>query len=50
MKEQNKYPEKQLNEMEIGNFLEKIQNNESENDPWSLKNNGRKCKKCLPMT
>ena len=33
MKEQNKSPEKQLNEMEIGNFLEKIQNNESENDP-----------------
>ena len=33
MKGQAEIPEKQLNEMEIGNFLEKIQNNESENDP-----------------
>ena len=40
MKEQNKSPEKQLNEMEIGNFLEKIQNNESENDPGAWENNG----------
>ena len=29
MKEQNKSPEKQVNEMETGNFLEKIQNNYS---------------------
>ena len=29
MKEQNKSPEKQVNEMETGNFPEKIQNNDS---------------------
>ena len=40
MKEQDKTPEKQLNEMEIGNFPEKnIQNNDSEDDPGPQKKN-----------
>ena len=30
MKEQDKTPEEQLNEVEIGNLSEKIQNNDSE--------------------
>ena len=43
MKEQDKPPEKQLNEVEIGNFPEKrIQNNDSEDDPGPWKNNGGK--------
>ena len=33
MKEQNKTPEKQLNEVEIGR--KRIQNNDSEDDPGS---------------
>jgi len=41
MKGQDKTPEKQLNEVEIGNLPEKrIQNNDSENDPRSWENNG----------
>jgi len=41
MKGQDKTPEKQLNEVEIGNLPEKkIQNNDSEDDPGSPKNNG----------
>ena len=40
MKEQDKTPEKQLNEMEIGNLPEKrIQNNDSEDDPGPQKKN-----------
>ena len=41
MKEQDKTPEKQLNEVEIGNFPEKrIQNNDSEDDLGPRKKNG----------
>ena len=41
MKRQDKIPEKQLNEMEIGNLSEKrIQNNDSKDDPGSKKQNG----------
>ena len=41
MKGQDKIPEKQLNEVEIGNLLEKrIQNNDSEDDAESQENNG----------
>ena len=43
IKEQDKTPEKQLNEVEIGNLPEKrIQNNDSEDDPGSWKKNGDK--------
>ena len=42
MKEQDKTPEKQLNEVEIGNLPEKIQNNDSEDDPGPRKKNGGK--------
>ena len=43
MKEQDKTPEKQLNEVEVGNLPEKrIQNNDSEDDPGPQKNNGGK--------
>ena len=43
MKEQDKPPEKQLNEVEVGNLPEKrIQNNDSEDDPGPQKNNGGK--------
>ena len=43
MKRQDKIPEKQLNEMEIGNLSEKrIQNNDSEDDPRSQEKNGGK--------
>ena len=45
MKGQDKTPEKQLNEVEIGNLPEKrIQNNDSENDPRSWENNGEDAK------
>ena len=38
MKEQDKTPEKQLNEVEIGNFLKKKNhNNDSEDDPGPQK-------------
>ena len=43
MKEQDKTPEKQLNEVEIGNLPEKrIQNNDSEDSPGPWKKNGGK--------
>ena len=42
MKEQDKTPEKQLNEVEIGNLRKRIQNNDSEDDPAPQKNNGGK--------
>ena len=43
MKEQDKTPEKQLNEVEIGNLPEKrIQNNDSEDDPGPRKKNAGK--------
>ena len=43
MKGQYKTPEKYLNEVEICNLPEKrIQNNESEDDPGSLQENGGK--------
>ena len=43
MKEQDKTPEKQQNELEIGNLPEKrIQNNGSEDDPGPRKKNGSK--------
>ena len=43
MKEQDKTPEKQLNEVEIGNRPEKkIQNNDSEDDTGPQKKNGGK--------
>ena len=45
MKEQDKTPEKQLNEVEIGNLPEKwkkIQNHDSEDDPGPRKKNGGK--------
>ena len=43
MKEQDKTPEKQLNEVQIGNLPEKrIQNNHSKDDPGPRKKNGSK--------
>ena len=43
MKEQDKTPEKQLNEVEISNLPEKIiQNNDSEDDPGPRNKNGGK--------
>ena len=43
MKEQEKNPEKQINEVEIGNLPEKrIQNNDSEDDPGPWNKNGGK--------
>ena len=43
MKEQDKTPEKQLNEVEIGNLPGKrIKNNDSEDDPGPQKKNGAK--------
>ena len=43
MKEQDKTPEKQLNEVEIGKLPEeKIQNNDSEDDPVPQEKNGGK--------
>ena len=43
MKEQNKTPEKQPNEVEIGKLSEKrIQNNGSEHDPGPWKKTGGK--------
>ena len=52
MKGQDKTREKQLNEVEIGNLPEnRIQNNDSEDDPGPRKQNGGKdreeCKTCL---
>ena len=45
MKGQDKTPEKQLTEVETGNFPEKrIQNNDSEDDPRFQKNNGEDTK------
>ena len=59
MKEQDKTPEKQLNEVEIGNCPEKegdrqlsrkrIQNNDSEDDPGPKKKNGGKIEKMQEM-
>ena len=41
MKRQDKIPEKQPNEVEMGNLPEKrIQNNDSGDDPGSWENNG----------
>ena len=43
MKEQDKIPEKHLNEVEIGKLPEKkIQNNDTEDDPGPQKKNGSK--------
>ena len=43
MKEQDKTPEKQLNEVQRGNLPEeRIQNNDSEDDPGPRKKNGGK--------
>ena len=43
MKEQDKTPEKQLNEAEIGdNPRKRIQNDDSEDDPGPQKKNGGK--------
>ena len=42
MKEQEKNPEKQLNEVEIGNLPEKIRNNDSEDDPGPRNKTGGK--------
>ena len=43
MKEQDKTPEKQVNDVEIGNFPEiRIWNNDSEDDPGPWKKNGGK--------
>ena len=42
-KEQDKTPEKQLKEVEIGNLpVKRIQNNDSEDDPGPQKKNGGK--------
>ena len=50
MKEQDKSLEKQLNEVERGNFQKKNkQNNDSEDKLWSWENNGEDAK-CLPKT
>ena len=40
MKGQDKTPEKKLNQVEIGNLPERVQNNDSEDDPGSWENNG----------
>ena len=40
IKKQEKIPEKQLNEVEIGNLPKKIQNNDSKDDPGLQKKNG----------
>ena len=46
MKGQDKTPEKQLNEVEIGNIPEKrIHNNDSEDDSGSWKNNREDARK-----
>ena len=42
MKEQDKISKKQLNEVEIGNLPERIQNNDTQDDPGSQKKNGGK--------
>ena len=42
MKEQDKTPEKQLNEMERQPYRKRIQNNDSEDDPGPWKKNGGK--------
>ena len=42
MKEQDKTPEKQLSEVQIGNLLEKELSNDNEYDPGSQKKNGGK--------
>ena len=43
MKEQDKTPEKQLDEVEISNFPEKkFRNNDSEDDPGPRRKNGGK--------
>ena len=44
MKEQDKTPEKQLNEVDIGNLpsRKRILNNDSEDDPGPRNKNGRK--------
>ena len=42
MKEQDKTPEKQLNEMERQPYRKRIQNNDSEDDPGPQKKNGGK--------
>ena len=50
MKGQDTTPEKQLNEMETGNYSEKkkkrkkIQNNDVEDDPGSWKQNGEEAR------
>ena len=46
MKGQDKTSEKQLNEVEVGNLPEKnrIQNNDSEDDPGSQKKNGEEAR------
>ena len=50
MKGQDKTPEKQLNEVEIGKPSRKIiQNNDSEDDPESQEKDGEDAK-CLPKT
>ena len=47
MKGQDKTPEKQLNEVEIGKLPEKkrVQKNDSEDDPGSQENNGEDARK-----
>ena len=47
MKEQDKTPEKQLNEVEIDRqpYRKRIQNNDSEDDPGPQKKNGGKDRK-----
>ena len=42
LKEEDKTPEKQLNEVEIGNLPKKIQNNDAEDEPGPWKKNGGK--------
>ena len=42
MKEQDKTPEKQLNEMDRQSSRKRIQNNDSEDDPGPRKKNGGK--------
>ena len=42
MKEQDKTPEKQLNEWRQATFQRRIQNNDSEDDPGLRKKNGGK--------
>ena len=51
MEGQDKTPGKQLNEVETGNLPEKrIQNNDSEDDPGSLENNGKEAKNVYQRT